>query len=153
MTTDQVLEKMGLSVNITTNKPSNNKVIVYDEIKSKDRVRSGVKYPGQVLTGYKAVVIPNKSIRLHGLEGNRVNGPLTFDITFKIGDYAEYDSYNLKYTGKITAIGPKTVTIQERPGTCNAKNHKLSIYAFSWRNWNYDGKKIAAHNTEEMCHI
>ena len=153
MTTDQVLEKMGLSVNTTTNKPSNPKVIVYDEIKSKDRVRFGVKYPGQALTGHKAVVIPNKSIRLHGSESNLVNGPVTFDITFKIGDYAEYDSYNLKYTGKITAIGPKTVTIQAYPGTYNAKNHKLSIYTFSWRNWDYDGKKIAAHNAEEMYHI
>ena len=153
MTTDQVLEKMGLSVNTTTNKPSNPKVIVYDEIKSKDRVRFGAKYPGQVLTGHRAVVIPHKSIRLHGIEGNRVHGPLTFDITFKLGDCAEYDSYNLKYTGKITAIGPKTVTIQAYPDTCNAKNHKLDIYTFSWRNCDYDGKKIAAHNAEEMYHV
>ena len=153
MTTGQVLEKMGLSVNQTESRHGNNKSVVYDEIKSKDRIRFGVKYPGQVLTGYKAVVMPGKSIRLHGSESNLVNGPVTFDITFKIGDYAEYDSYNLKYTGKITAIGPKTVTVQERPGTCNAKNHKLSIYTFSWRNFNYDGKKIAAHNAEERYYI
>ena len=74
-------------------------------------------------------------------------------VHFGIGDWAEYDSYNLKYTGQIVSIGPKTVTIEAYPGTQNAKRHRLKLSSFAWRNWDYDGSKIAAHNAEEMMYI
>ena len=53
---------------------------------------------------YTADIEPKKSIRLYGTFKNLCAGPRNYDITFKIGDKAEYDSYNLKYVGTITAI-------------------------------------------------
>ena len=153
MTGQEALEKMGLSEASKLMPLNKGKKIVYQEIRNKDHKRYGVVYSGNVMKGHKAEVIPGKSIRLYGQEHNRVNGPVSYDITFKLGDWAEYDSYNLKYTGKIIAIGPKTVTIQAYPGSNNARNHKLNLYQFSFRNWDYDGKKIADHNAEEMMYI
>lgn len=74
-------------------------------------------------------------------------------IHFAIGDWAEYDSYNLHYTGRIVSIGRKTVTIEAYPDTINAKRHRLKLSTFAWRNWDYDGTKIAAYNANEMMYI
>lgn len=73
-----------------------------------------------------------------------------YRIEFRVGDWAEYDSYNLSYTGRIVAIGAKTVTIESYPGTANARKHRLSIYKFNWRNWNFDAELIARRNSEWM---
>lgn len=70
--------------------------------------------------------------------------------TFKIGDTAEYDSYNLSYTGVITSITEKTVTIRPRSAT---RQRRLSIDSFSWRNWNFDAERIARENSETMMYI
>ena len=126
---------------------------ILNEIKSKDRIHRGKLYPGQVMRGHKAEIIPNVSIRLHGEEWNHIKAPVAFDLTFKIGDEAEYGSYNLKYTGEIIKIGEKTVTIQAYPGTHCQENHQLSIFEFSDRNWNFDSVKIAAYNNEESMYI
>lgn len=100
--------------------------------------RRGSKYPG------KADIVPGKSIRLYGTEANRVNGPQTYDITFKLGDGAVYGGYNFRYTGKITAIGPKTVTITD----CSKRVHRLDLYSFSFWNWNYDADRIAKERAD-----
>ncbi len=70
-----------------------------------------------------------------------------YETTFKIGDTAEYDSYNLSYTGTITAISEKTVTIVEDHGT---RAHRLSIYEFDRRNYDFDLEKITNRNNEMM---
>jgi hypothetical protein len=72
---------------------------------------------------------------------------------FKIGDRAEYDSYNLSYVGNITSITEKTVTIEAYQGTPNAKRHRLSLVAFCWRNWNFDTEEIARKNSDTMNYI
>ncbi|MBU0959202.1 MAG: hypothetical protein KKB31_04640 [Nanoarchaeota archaeon] len=121
-------------------------MIILNEIKSKDRKRFGKTYPGHVLKGHKAEIIPGASIRIHGEEWNHINAPVAFDRTFKVGDEAEYGSYNLKYTGEIVKIGAKTVTIR----AYDRNNHQITIETFSWRNWDFDGEKIAKYNAEEM---
>ncbi|MCK5505517.1 MAG: hypothetical protein KAJ10_10160 [Thermodesulfovibrionia bacterium] len=102
---------------------------------------------------YNADIKKNESIRIFGTYKNHVKGPQEFDKTFSIGQWAEYDSWNLKYNGEIVAIGEKTVTVEEYPGTHNAKRHRLSLHAFCRRNWNYSDEKIAAHNAEERMYI
>lgn len=102
---------------------------------------------------YNADIKKNESIRIYGTYKNHVKGPQEFDKTFKIGDRAEYDSWNLKYTGEIVAIGEKTVTIDTYPGSNNSERKRLDLHTFSWRNWNYNSGKIAEHNSNEMYYI
>jgi uncharacterized Zn finger protein len=90
-------------------------------------------------------VVPGVSIRLKGIDTNKVNGPVSFDKTFAIGDTAEYDSYNLSYIGTIVAIGKKTVTIAPRYG---GRKYRLSLTNFTWRNRDFDAAVIAARNLE-----
>lgn len=70
----------------------------------------------------------------------------THDVTFKIGDKAEYGSYNLSYYGAITSITEKTVTIKEDDGT----GHRLSLAEFAWRNYNFQLERVARENSATM---
>lgn len=126
-----------------------NGTIYYDEIKDKNRNRMGIHFEGRIIKGHKAIIMPNEYIRIFGQEWNHSIAPVDFDKTFSIGDEAEYNSYNLKYTGKIIAIGAKTVTIR----AYDRDNHKINIYEFSWRNWDFDSGKIAKENAETMQYI
>ena len=73
----------------------------------------------------------------------------THDVAFKIGDQAEYGSYNLSYYGKITSITEKTVTIKEDDGT----GHRLSLAEFAWRNYRFDLATVQRNNSVEMQSI
>lgn len=73
--------------------------------------------------------------------------------SFRIGDTAEYDSYNLRYTGRITKITDKTVQITAYPGTQSERRHNLSLYEFCYRNYDFNAEKVAAHNANEMMYI
>lgn len=61
---------------------------------------------------------------------------------FAVGDEAEYDSFNLRYTGQILAIGMKTVTIS----TSYEGKRRLKAEEFGWRNWNFDSEEIKQQN-------
>lgn len=103
---------------------------------------------------FNVEIEPKKSIRLYGTFNNLTAGPRQYDITFRIGDVAEYDSYNLKYTGRIVSIGEKTVTIEDRHNGCSAPSRRrLDLADFANRNWDFDAEKIAAHNREESYYI
>ncbi len=39
------------------------------------------------------------------------------ELTYRVGDEAVYDSYNLSYIGEITSISPKTITVQKKHST------------------------------------
>lgn len=117
------------------------------------RIRGIIRQPRpESATVYNADIEANKSIRIYGTYGNRVGGPVAFDQTFRVGDRCEYDSYNLIYTGEIIAIGPKTVRIH-KGGYPAGSNVVLDLYQFAWRNWDFDGQKIAAHNANESYSI
>ena len=70
-----------------------------------------------------------------------------------MGDVAEYDSYNLSYTGRITGISHKCITITAYPGTLNEKRHMLKPYAFCWRNHDFDAAETAKRNAETSMYI
>lgn len=89
----------------------------------------------------------NSEISLEGIYTNHVKGPQVFKKSFRIGDWAEYDSYNLKYNGKIVSIGEKTVTIQH--DRCTERS-RLNLKDFAWRNWDFDLEKSAKENSETM---
>ena len=76
-----------------------------------------------------------------------------FCRSFILGEEAEYGSYNLIYTGKITRISSKVVQITAYPGTISERRHNLSLNEFCWRNHNFDAQKVAAHNQNEMYYI
>lgn len=95
---------------------------------------------------YHADVLPKKSIRLHGFEHNHVS-PHAYDITFKVGDVAVYGGYNLTYTGTIVSIGEKTVKIAH-----DGRSTVLKFDDFAFWNRDFDAKRIAKENSEElMC--
>jgi hypothetical protein len=104
---------------------------------------------GRLPSGQHAEVAPGHFIRLYGVDSNRHRGPQTYDHTFRLGDRAEYDSYNLHYLGTIVSIGEKTVTIVEDGARAR---HRLSLYEFSWRNRNLDLDAIAARNHDVLLH-
>ncbi len=111
-------------------------LIRYEELKTRDRVQFGRSYPGRVEPGFKAEVIPGVSVRIFGTD---YNGP--FDLTFKLGDVAVYDSFNMVYTAKVENIGPKTVTVGKR---------RLDICTFAQRNHDYNADRIFKRNSEWM---
>lgn len=106
--------------------------------------RFGTVYPATP-TEYAVEVVKNKSIVIFR-DDKLAN-------VFQIGDEAEYDSYNLSYTGEITAITDKTVTIVAYKGSNMERVHRLNHYQFCWRNWDFDAEKVAAKNADTMMYI
>lgn len=104
-------------------------------VKSIKRPRSG-----EVLRGISATIVPHKSIRLQAR-------PVQHDVTYKIGDEAEYDSYNIPYLGHITKITKKTITISPGAGE---KVRRLSLYEFARRNYRGDVRRKKARNRDFM---
>ncbi len=114
-----------------------------------------VEYRDDTAIGY-VTVTPGRGSRaavtLHGTKrrwmaeiGEMVHHP--YNRTFKIGDTAEYDSYNLSYTGTIVSIGKKTVTVDPGRG---GRKRRLTFHTFNWRNWNFDVDETARKNSEMM---
>jgi|SRR5215471_15409344 len=133
--------------------------INYTDIQPKPWTRNGVTRQSKNTQGiYNAELVPGRSIRIHGVMTNRakydpilhrtISDPLYFDRTFHIGDVVEHGSYNLQYTGKITAIGKSTITI-ERSDICSS-NKRMDLYEFVDRNCDLDLAKIARNNAAEM---
>lgn len=80
------------------------------------------------------------------------DGRITNQVSFKMGDIAEYDSYNLVYTGVITGITDKSVTIQKTYGS-QVKKHRLSLHEFCWRNYNFDLDRVNRENAETSWNL
>lgn len=103
------------------------------------RKRQGVSYPATV-TEYSVDIVAGQSIQVYR-KGVLAAG-------FQIGSEAEYDSFNLSYTGTIKAITDKAVTI-----TKYGQDHRLNIYEFCWRNWDFNAAETAARNAETSMYI
>lgn len=119
------------------------KSVTYRNIADRDHVRFGRKHKGAVSHGQHALVEPGKRVVLWGLDRNNTAGLRPYRIEFKIGDTAEYDSWNLVYTGEIVAIGEKTITIK-----AHGRKHRLSIYLFNSKNHDFDLAAIQKRNSE-----
>jgi len=73
--------------------------------------------------------------------------------SFRIGDLAEYGSYNLIYTGNITKITDKMVQITAYQGTLSERRHNLSLYEFCYKNYRFDAAKVNEQNAETSMYI
>jgi len=124
------------------------RTILVRNVKRADWTKFGQRHTGETMVGHHVDVVPGKSIRLHGVETNHVNGPVSYDRTFVVGDVVEYDSYNMSYTGRILSIGRSTVTVD---ASCTGdKKCRLDLANFSWRNRLLNLVKIYRENSEWM---
>jgi len=123
-------------------------------VMSKASKRHGTVYPASptdyfvffgnfVKGGYDSITI-HKAQR---------DGSVKQGVTLRVGDEAEYDSYNLSYTGTITKITEKCVSIVAYPGSSNARTHRLDLNAFCWRNFDFNAAETARKNSEEMMYL
>ena len=76
---------------------------------------------------WHAEVSKGKSIRIFGTDGNR-HTPKEINRTYRVGDRAVYDSYNLFYTGPIVSITEKTVTIDASSTGYTVKRLPLAVF-------------------------
>ncbi len=100
---------------------------------------------------YSVIIEKNKSIQIDCTYMNAHN-PKPTSVTFKVGNKAEYDSYNLSYIGTILAITEKTILME--CGTPNQpEKRRLKLDVFCWRNWNFNLEKVLAYNQVESQYI
>ena len=122
--------------------------LTVEAIQPRARKHQGKTVQPTTIDNHNAVIIPGKSIRIFGIYNNHINGPQKFNKLFKVGDRAEYDSYNLMYVGTIVAIGKTSVTIEDM-----GERKRLDLYSFCWRNWDFNLEKIERQNSIESMHI
>ena len=84
---------------------------------------------------YNLFITPGASVEIHT---HRENGELVNVKIFRPGDFAEYDSFNLSYTAKITGITAKTVTFDVSYNPNEPRTKRLKMENFAWRNHNFD---------------
>jgi hypothetical protein len=120
------------------------KAVVVNNIAPKARKFRGrvSQYQLSSSESHNAVILRNQSIRIYGVYCGK-----PYDVTFELGGQAEYDSFNLKYLGKIVGITDKGVTILPRYSGGGTK--RLDLYTFCWRNCRFDLDAITAHNAAE----
>ena len=122
-----------------------------ERVFTKASKRFGTAYPAQE-TEYQVEIVKGKMITVHNDKTQR-------QISFNVGDQAEYDSYNLSYYGPIVAITAKRVTVISRHDAVRhangdkVKKHSLDLNTFCYRNHNFDLNKTVEENFETRQHI
>lgn len=99
---------------------------------------------------HHARIEPGKSIVLFGIERNHVHGPFAYATKFEVGDVAEYNSFNISYTGRITSITAKTVTIVAYQGTTSERSYRLPLQKFDFHNRHFDAEETRKSNAAWM---
>lgn len=100
----------------------------------------------------------NKNFRVWVYPGDRIEvhthalpgGDLKDVKVFRLGDEAEYDSYNLRYTGLVKSITAKNVIVEPRYGR---STKRLDFRNFAWRNHDFDSAQVARQNYETSMYI
>ncbi len=93
-------------------------------------------------------ITPGEKVAIHSFTPG-----CTPNVTvLKIGDQAEYDSYNLKYLGPIMGITEKSVIVR-KGNWSNAKTKRMKIEEFAWRNWDFSIEKVRRENAEASMNI
>ena len=95
-------------------------------------------------TTYRLYVQPGERVEIH----TYTNDNLTNVRVFVVGDVAEYDSYNLSYTGRIEKITKKNAIFN-----MGHKRKMLKWTEFAWRNWDFNEAVIRERNNEMMLYI
>ena len=84
---------------------------------------------------YNLFITPGEKVEIHT---HRENGELVNVRVFRPGDVAEYDSFNLSYTAKITGITAKNVIFDVSYNPNEPKVKRLKMESFAWRNHEFD---------------
>lgn len=96
---------------------------------------------------YRVFVEPKHYVEIHVMKGNELTGVRRF-VT---GDEAEYDSFNLSYTGKILSITAKSATFSTTPGS--RRTRRIKWDEFATRNWDFDAERVKKENLERMLYL
>lgn len=133
----------------------------FSQIMTRATKRGGTVRESEPVKNSYALVNPGESVTLIGTRTESVStkgedGRFTYAIVekpyvciFKVGDVAEYDSWNMSYYGTITSIGPKSVTIVKDSGKRTAR---LDLERFSFRNSRFDLEKAVERNHDVMMY-
>jgi hypothetical protein len=99
---------------------------------------------------YTLYVQPGKQVEIH--THNR-GGELVAVKVFLVGDHAEYDSYNLRYTAPIKGITAKNVIFDTGSRFNRKETKRLNFDSFAWRNHDFDAHEVAMRNAETSMYI
>lgn len=130
------------------------KTITHLNLRPPMRTFHGQTRPGYHPSGLvlNIEVCPGQFVRLWGSDSNNQAGEARpFDRTFRVGDHAKYDSYNLVYDGPVVSIGAKSIGIDAK--STGYGTRRLSLHEFGYKNHDYNRAKVAAHNAAEMMCI
>lgn len=111
---------------------------------TKQYKKFGVVYPPQATDYTYNLENGILTIQRHGVNASD-------PISFRVGDYAEYNSYNLSYIGPIISITEKTVTIACQYDKTDI--HRISLHEFCWRNYRFKLDETIKQNNEELYYI
>jgi hypothetical protein len=106
------------------------------------------------LTEFEVKIVSKQEITIRQVpEDGRLKWNFTGERTFQLGDWAEYDSWNLNYLGQIVAITNKTVTIVDYPNSHNPCKKRLDLHTFCWRNFSKSIEEKRADNADTRMYI
>ena len=89
--------------------------------------------------------VTDGAITIRKLDGH---GAPSQPRTFRVGDTAIEGAYNMTYLGKITHIGPKTVTV-----VGGHKTRRFDHGRFAVGHWNFDLATVLGDNATTLQHI
>lgn len=89
---------------------------------------------------FRTTLVPQKYVTIERIDG----GTVVSVKRFEVGDAVVYDSFNLFYTGTITSITAKCVTVKK--DSFGGKTCRMRPETFAWRNWKFDASAIAEKN-------
>jgi len=126
------------------------KKVTHFNVKGRDYVHLGTPRKGPIHHGHHIEIMPGVSVRVFGKDMRLSKETKKFEetsysVTFKVGDTAVYDSYNLQYLGTIEKITAKAITIRPEVG---GRTKRLDLYTFSRRNSFFDLETIQIRNDE-----
>jgi hypothetical protein len=108
------------------------------------------------LSDFEVKIVPQQEIVIRQVPDENGRYKWTCDVserTFRVGDWAEYDSWNLNYLGQIVAITNKTVTIVDYPNSHNPRKRRLDLHTFCWRNFSKSIEQKRADNADTRMYI
>ncbi|HIK67970.1 MAG TPA: hypothetical protein EYF95_08385 [Flavobacteriales bacterium] len=126
----------------------------FKPVLTKKYKRYGKVYHSQ-LTEFEVKIVPQQEITIRQALSEEVRLKWDFigERKFRVGDWAEYDSWNLNYLGQIVAITNKTVTIVDYPDSHNPCKKRLDLHTFCWRNFSKSVEEKRAANAETRMYI
>lgn len=96
------------------------KLMAEDDLRNASKKARALREAAAVALRFHRVLIGRNGCAFSIVAGDAVlivvpNG--WTELTYRVGDEAVYDSYNLSYTGTIMSISPKTITVQKSHST------------------------------------